>query len=77
MFDIIVTEVISMKRREMIIEAITELTKEKGYPPSVRELAEAVNLKSTSTVQGHLERLKKDGRVNFEHGCPRTLRVVP
>ncbi|MDF2519250.1 MAG: LexA binding domain, partial [Sphingobacterium sp.] len=46
MFDIIVTEVISMKRREMIIEAITELTKEKGYPPSVRELAEAVNLKS-------------------------------
>ncbi|MFC6385187.1 HTH domain-containing protein [Sporolactobacillus kofuensis] len=66
-----------MKRREMIIDAIKKLTKEQGYPPSVRELADEVNLKSTSTVQGHLERLKKDGRVEFEHGCPRTLRVVP
>jgi repressor LexA len=66
-----------MKRREMIIDAIKKLTKEHGYPPSVRELADAVDLKSTSTVQGHLERLKRDGRVDFEQGCPRTLRVVP
>ncbi|WP_231516888.1 HTH domain-containing protein [Sporolactobacillus terrae] len=61
----------------MIIDAIKKLTREQGYPPSVRELADAVNLKSTSTVQRHLEHLKRDGRVDFEHGCPRTLRVIP
>jgi repressor LexA len=47
-----------MKRREMIY-AINYLTEKQGYPPSVHELADAVNLTSTSAVQGHLESLKK------------------
>ncbi|EST12030.1 transcriptional regulator [Sporolactobacillus laevolacticus] len=65
-----------MNRRELIVDAVNKLTEEHGYAPSVRELADAVNLKSTSTVQGHLERLKRDGRVDFEEGCPRTVRIV-
>ena len=40
----------------------------KGYPPSVREICEAVGLKSTSTVHGHLERLEKKGYVETKGG---------
>lgn len=42
-----------------IYEFIKEQLKEKGYPPSVREICSAVGLRSTSTVHGHLERLEK------------------
>ncbi|MDI3410012.1 hypothetical protein QKW52_04525 [Bacillus sonorensis] len=44
-----------MKRTEQILEAIDELTKEKGFPPSVREIGERVGLKSSSTTKGHLD----------------------
>jgi repressor LexA len=66
-----------MKRREMIIEAINKLTAEHGYAPSLKEIGDAVGLKSTSTVKSHLDRLKKDGRIEFEENMNRTVRVVP
>nr|WP_280157308.1 hypothetical protein [Bacillus licheniformis]MDH3166099.1 hypothetical protein [Bacillus licheniformis] len=50
-----------MKKSEQILEAIDELTKEKGFPPSVREIGERVGLKSSSTTKGHLDRLRKKG----------------
>ncbi|MGI6834813.1 hypothetical protein RY280_16470 [Bacillus paralicheniformis] len=55
-----------MKRTEQILEAIDELTKEKGFPPSVREIGERVGLKSSSTAKGHLDRLRKKGLVDWE-----------
>ncbi|MED9957732.1 MAG: LexA repressor, partial [Christensenellales bacterium] len=42
-----------------ILAYIKQEIQEKGYPPSVREICEAVGLKSTSTVHGHLTRLEK------------------
>ena len=46
-----------------VLRFIHERVEDKGYPPTVREIGEAVNLSSTSTVHGHLSRLEK--RVGF------------
>ena len=48
----------------------------KGYPPSVREICDAVGLKSTSTVHGHLTRLQKKGLLNRDPMKPRAMEVV-
>jgi len=44
-------------KQQQILEYMKAEVREKGYPPSVREICEAVGLKSTSTVHGHLARL--------------------
>jgi repressor LexA len=66
-----------MKTSERIVIAIDKLTKERGYAPSVREIANEVGLKSSSTVYGHMERLKDSGRIDFEPKHVRTVRIVP
>ena len=48
----------------------------KGYPPSVREICDAVGLKSTSTVHGHLTRLQKRGLLNRDPMKPRAMEVL-
>ena len=45
-------------KQQQILEYMKAEVREKGYPPSVREICEAVGLKSTSTVHGHLARLE-------------------
>lgn len=59
-----------------IYEYIKNQIKEKGYPPSVREIGAAVGLKSTSTVHGHLERLEKKGLIKRDATKPRTIEVI-
>ncbi|MDV4151629.1 transcriptional repressor LexA [Clostridium sp. AL.422] len=51
-------------------------TENKGYPPSVREICEAVNLRSTSTVHGHLKRLEKKGLIKRDPTKPRALEII-
>ncbi|NRU22228.1 SOS-response transcriptional repressor LexA [Clostridium beijerinckii] len=46
-------------KQSEIYEFLKSYTESKGYPPSVREICEAVSLRSTSTVHGHLKRLEK------------------
>jgi repressor LexA len=48
----------------------------KGYPPSVREICEAVSLKSTSTVHGHLARLEKKGYIRRDPTKPRAIELL-
>lgn len=48
----------------------------KGYPPSVREICDAVGLKSTSTVHGHLKRLEKKGLLKRDPTKPRALEIM-
>lgn len=48
----------------------------KGYPPAVREICDAVGLKSTSTVHGHLERLEKKGFIRRDPTKPRAIEII-
>ena len=59
-----------------ILEFINKEVKEKGYPPSVREICRAVGFKSTSTVHTYLQRLKKEGLIQKDPLKTRAIRVV-
>ncbi|QAA32916.1 MULTISPECIES: transcriptional repressor LexA [Clostridium] len=59
-----------------IYEFLKNYTENKGYPPSVREICEAVSLKSTSTVHGHLKRLEKKGLIKRDPTKPRALEIA-
>jgi len=66
---------ISDKQQE-ILEYIKENILRKGYPPSVREICEAVKLRSTSSVHAHLETLERNGYIRRDPTKPRTIEVV-
>lgn len=63
-------------KQKEIYEFLKTYTENKGYPPSVREICEAVSLKSTSTVHGHLKRLEKKGLIKRDPTKPRALEIV-
>jgi repressor LexA len=69
------TEDLSRKQLEILSYIKNEIYK-KGYPPSVREICDAVKLKSTSTVHGHLERLEKKGYIRRDPTKPRAIEVL-
>ena len=62
-------------KSQEILEFINFTLKNDGYSPSVREICEAVNLKSTSTVQYHLNKLEKKGVINKSDGKSRSLHL--
>ncbi len=63
-------------RQNDILEFIKSCVREKGYPPSVREIGEAVGLASSSTVHGHLERLEKKGYIRRDPTKPRAIEIM-
>jgi repressor LexA len=63
------------KRQQAILDFIKKEVREKGYPPSVREIGEAVGLASSSTVHGHLERLEKKGLIRRDPTKPRAIEI--
>ena len=63
------------QRAEKILTFIREAVAERGYPPSVREIAEAVGLASTSAVHHHLTKLEREGRLTKEATRSRALSV--
>ena len=66
---------ISAKQRE-ILEYIKQEILNKGYPPAVREICEAVDLKSTSSVHSHLETLEKNGYIRRDPTKPRAIEII-
>ncbi len=66
---------ITQKQQE-ILEYIKDCILSKGYPPSVREICEAVSLKSTSSVHSHLETLEKNGYIRRDPTKPRTIEIL-
>lgn len=66
---------ITDKQRE-ILEYIKDTILSKGYPPAVREICEAVHLKSTSSVHSHLETLEKNGYIRRDPTKPRTIEIL-
>ncbi len=66
---------ISEKQKE-ILEYIKSEILSKGYPPAVREICEAVHLKSTSSVHAHLETLERNGYIRRDPTKPRAIEIV-
>lgn len=66
---------ISAKQQE-ILDYIKSEILHKGYPPAVREICEAVHLKSTSSVHSHLETLEKNGYIRRDPTKPRAIEIV-
>ena len=66
---------ISAKQQE-ILEYIKDEILHKGYPPTVREICQAVNLKSTSSVHSHLETLEKNGYIRRDPTKPRAIEIM-
>jgi repressor LexA len=63
-------------RQNSILEFIKNEVRDKGYPPSVREIGEAVGLASSSTVHGHLDRLEKKGLIRRDPTKPRAIEIL-
>lgn len=64
-------------RQLEVLQYIYDEVQAKGYPPTVREIGNAVNLSSTSTVHGHLSRLEKMGYLFRDPTKPRAIEVTP
>ena len=66
---------ITAKQQE-ILEYIKEQQLTRGYPPAVREICDAVNLRSTSSVHAHLETLERNGYIRRDPTQPRTIEIL-
>ncbi|MCR5398838.1 MAG: transcriptional repressor LexA [Lachnospiraceae bacterium] len=63
-------------KQQQILDYIKNEILDKGYPPTVRDICEAVNLKSTSSVFSHLESLEKKGYIRRDPAKPRTIEIM-
>ena len=66
----------SSAKQQEILEFIKEEILSKGYPPAVREICEAVHLKSTSSVHSHLETLERNGYIRRDPTKPRAIEIL-
>lgn len=64
------------RRQRQIYDYIKGQIRARGYPPSVREIGEAVGLRSSSTVHGHLNRLEEKGYIRRDPTKPRAIEIV-
>ena len=64
------------KKQEEILQYIKDQILQRGFPPAVREICEAVHLKSTSSVHSHLETLEKNGYIRRDPTKPRAIEIL-
>ena len=64
-------------KQQEILDFIKSEILHKGYPPAVRDICEAVHLKSTSSVHSHLESLEKNGYIRRDPTKPRAIEITP
>ena len=62
--------------RERMCQFISKYIDDMGYSPTVREIGDAVGLKSSSSVYSHLTQLEIEGRIETKPYCPRAIRVI-
>ena len=63
-------------KQQQILEFIKHRILEKGYPPAVREICQAVHLRSTSSVHSHLETLERKGYIRRDPTKPRAIEII-
>ena len=61
---------------ERMCQFISKYIDDMGYLPTVREIGDAVGLKSSSSVYSHSTRLEIEGRIESKPNCPRTIKVI-
>ncbi len=66
---------LSMKQQK-VLDFIRKYCRDQGYPPSVREICTGLNLKSTSTAHGYLERLERKGFIRRDPARPRAIELL-
>jgi repressor LexA len=64
------------ERQRQVLQFIKDEIRAKGYPPSVREIGEAIGLSSSSTVHGHMARLEEKGYIRRDPTKPRAIEVL-
>lgn len=64
------------EKQRQILEFVKQEILRKGYPPAVREICDAVNLKSTSSVHAHLETLERNGYIRRDPSKTRAIEIV-
>ena len=64
------------KKQEEILQYIKDEILQRGFPPAVREICQAVHLKSTSSVHSHLESLEKNGYIRRDPTKPRAIEIL-
>jgi repressor LexA len=64
------------KRQQQVLDYIKKFVREKGYPPSVREIGKAIGLSSSSTVHNHLTQLEKKGYIRKDPTKPRAIEIL-
>ena len=64
------------KKQEEILQYIKDQILQRGFPPAVREICEAVHLKSTSSVHSHLETLENNGYIRRDPTKPRAIEIL-
>ncbi|MEQ7031877.1 hypothetical protein ABQE16_16990 [Enterococcus avium] len=65
-----------MKNSFKVLVFIEKFIKDNGFSPTVREIGKGTDLSSTSSVWGHLDRLKKEKLINFIRKSPRTITIT-
>ena len=63
-------------KKKQILDFLNRYSIEKGFPPSVREICQAVGFKSTSTVHAYLKKLEEEGAITKDATKPRALKVL-
>lgn len=64
------------ERQRQVLQFIKDEIRQKGYPPSVREIGEAIGLSSSSTVHGHMAKLEEKGYIRRDPTKPRAIEVL-
>ena len=64
------------KKQTQLLECINYFIKKNGYSPTIRELGEILELKSTATVHTHLQHLVEKGYITYIPNASRTIRVI-
>ncbi|MEK4085587.1 LexA family protein [Psychrobacillus sp. FSL K6-1415] len=64
------------RRQKEIYEYIKHFLAENKYSPSMREVGNAVGIKSSSTIHKHLDNMRKNGYIDFINSSPRTLQII-
>lgn len=64
------------ERQRQVLHAINEIVRKKGYPPTVREIGELLGMRSSCTVQRHLEALERKGYIKRDRTKARSVEIV-